>query len=689
VGFREAISKQPARPAEEGTYMQRAFIIRPFGNKKDRAGREIDFEQVSTDLLAPALYAAGLGGGTTGEIFEAGNIREDMFGLIVEADIVVCDITIHNANVFYELGIRHALRKKRTVIIRGTLADEVPFDTLTDRYLAYDIDKPGAALQQLTDTLIATLASEKTDSPIFKMLPTLIEVDPVSIVFLPKDLAEEVERAKSARAVGWLRLLSQEVETRRFQWLALRMIGQAQWDIGDSDGALRTYQKLTGQDPDDLEANNALANLYERQYRREKHAELLAASDRAIKRVLANGRATQEQRTEALSLAGRNAKTQWRQAFEDLTSVAERRTAAINRQLIEAYDSYRRAYYGNLNHYWSGLAALQMCAIAKSLADEESWEDAFESEREATDNKEALGLAFDELKVAVKLTVQQARTNLTVGSDERIWADICNADLLFLTEEKESRVRRGYRDSIPPLPWFVGATTAQLDLFVKLGIRAGLAETIIADLVASVAAPPDTSRPSSIVIVAGHQIDEPERAQVRFPESAEAAVRDSLRERLARLNQGPGGIRVLASGASGTDIICHELCRELSVKSTICLPMPVDSYSTETFKGNLDGWRSRFLALVGSGIDSLQLSNTPGLPRWLQGTTTDEWERGNRWVLQLALSAGAPKVSLIAVWDGGPTRDGKGGTAHMVQIARAAGTVDVDVIKLKEGAIQS
>jgi hypothetical protein len=30
-----------------------------------------------------------------------------MFGLILEADLVVCDITVHNANVFYELGIRH------------------------------------------------------------------------------------------------------------------------------------------------------------------------------------------------------------------------------------------------------------------------------------------------------------------------------------------------------------------------------------------------------------------------------------------------------------------------------------------------------------------------------------------------------------------------------------------------------
>ncbi len=667
--------------------MQRAFIIRPFGKKKDRAGREIDFEHLSDVLIEPALKAAGLGGGTTGEIIEAGNIREDMFGLIPKADNVLCDIPVLNANVFYELGIRHALRKKRSVLIRGApSADEVPFDILTDRYLVYDLDKPEAAVQMLTDTLIATLASEKTDSPVFKMLPTLPEVDPDTIRVMPKDLADEVERAKAGKAAGWLRLLSQEVETRDFQWPALRVIGRAQWDIEDYEGARRTYQKLIKQDADDLDANNALANLYERQYRREKRAELLTASDQAIKRVLANNRAAEEQRTEALSLTGRNAKTQWRQAFEDLPDFAARRKAAANRQLIQAYDGYLRAYSGNLNHFWSGLAALQMCAIAGSLADEESWEDAFDSEREARDKKDELTLAFDELKGAVRLAVQQAQTNLPAGSNDRIWADMSNADLLFLTDNKEERVKRAYRDSVPPLPWFVGAAKGQLELFAKLGIKTALAEAVIAQLDSTGGAAPRDTPSSSIVIVAGHRIDEPGRNEIRFPERAVAAVKDRLREKLVELNQAAGGIRVLASAAPGTDIICHELCRELGVKSTICLPLPTDGYSTEIFK-DLDGWRSRFLALVGGGADRLQLSDAPGLPKWLQATGADEWERGNRWVLQLALSAGAPKVSLIAVWDGNPIGDSKGGTAHMVQIARAAGTVDVDVIKLKDGAV--
>ena len=71
--------------------MARAFVIRPFGKKKDSSGLEIDFERVHEELIDPSLKATGLGGGTTGEIVDSGNIREDMFALILEADLVVMD----------------------------------------------------------------------------------------------------------------------------------------------------------------------------------------------------------------------------------------------------------------------------------------------------------------------------------------------------------------------------------------------------------------------------------------------------------------------------------------------------------------------------------------------------------------------------------------------------------------------
>ena len=86
-----------------------AFIIRPFGTKNG-----IDFDRVEKELIRPALEKLKLSGGTTGEFIQQGNIRTDMFEQLLIADLVVADISIHNANAFYELGIRHAFRDKRT-----------------------------------------------------------------------------------------------------------------------------------------------------------------------------------------------------------------------------------------------------------------------------------------------------------------------------------------------------------------------------------------------------------------------------------------------------------------------------------------------------------------------------------------------------------------------------------------------
>ena len=161
-----------------------AFVIRPFGEKTDSAGATIDFEKVHTELIAPALKAAGLEGGTTGQIIDAGNIREDMFAMIIQADLVVADVTVHNANVFYELGIRHALRKKCSVMIKGKpVKDSTPFDLLTDRYVPYDISNPAEACTNLKNTLLATMAGDReTDSPVFKMLPRLAEAGQLLVI---------------------------------------------------------------------------------------------------------------------------------------------------------------------------------------------------------------------------------------------------------------------------------------------------------------------------------------------------------------------------------------------------------------------------------------------------------------------------------------------------------------------------
>src|SRR5580692_8638226 len=156
----------------------RAFVIRPFGTRKG-----VNFDDVESELVGPALDNIGAEGRSTGEILEAGNIRIDMFQQLLVADVVIADITMNNPNAFYELGIRHALQEKRTYLIRARLPapktesveefkqktkdQEVPFDLKTDRYMDYDPEKPGDALERLTEGLRQSFATERQDSPVF------------------------------------------------------------------------------------------------------------------------------------------------------------------------------------------------------------------------------------------------------------------------------------------------------------------------------------------------------------------------------------------------------------------------------------------------------------------------------------------------------------------------------------------
>src|SRR5215208_1447120 len=218
-----------------------AFIVRPFGKKKDLQGTEIDFNEVERLLIAPALEAVGATGGTTIDIVESGNIRPDMFRLLVTADLVVADLSIHNANVFYELGIRHALRDKRTHLIRCK-ADATIFDLQTDRYLQYDRDDPAASLAALIDGLRQTTDSTEQDSPVFRLLPDLREQRRSVFLVVPPGFRDEVERATEGEHAGDLELLGAEV--RGFEWESegLRVVGRAQFGLGASEGARITWE---------------------------------------------------------------------------------------------------------------------------------------------------------------------------------------------------------------------------------------------------------------------------------------------------------------------------------------------------------------------------------------------------------------------------------------------------------------
>ena len=82
--------------------------------------------------------------------------------------------------------------------------------------------------------------------------------------------------------------------------------------------------------------------------------------------------------------------------------------------------------------------------------------------------------------------------------------------------------------------------------------------------------------------------------------------------------------------------------------------------------------------------DLLQLADSPDLPPWLQGRAgIDHWERGNRWVMHMAETWGAARLTLMVLWD--DQDDGStGSTAHMVRMARALGRFELSVIDSRQ-----
>jgi hypothetical protein len=77
------------------------------------------------------------------------------------------------------------------------------------------------------------------------------------------------------------------------------------------------------------------------------------------------------------------------------------------------------------------------------------------------------------------------------------------------------------------------------------------------------------------------------------------------------------------------------------------------------------------------------MADNADLPPWLRRPGIDAWERGNRWVMQLAESWDAERVTLMVLWD--EQDDGRtGGTAHMVRMAKALGRFELSIISSRQ-----
>jgi hypothetical protein len=642
----------------------RAFIVRPFGIKS-----EIDFDRVEKELIAPALEAVGAKGGTTGEILKQGNIRTDMFQRLLTADLVVADLSIHNANVFYELGIRHSLQEKRTFMLRCD-GDKYPFDLQTDRYMVYDKNDPAASLPLLIKALKQTLASPDQDSPVFRSLPKMKPQDRSKFLAVPTDFAEEVELADSGRHLGDLELLA--AEARGFDWESegLRVVGRAQFRLKAFGGARDTWEAVRDLGADDLEANTLLGTIYQR-------LGDLTRSDQAIKRVLKRPDLAGQDRAEALSLQARNAKANWRNDWKDLPPEKQRAEALRSPYLAESLTAYADAFDEALNHFYSGLNALGLLKVLIELAAAlpDVWAEPFDEEEDAERELEKRQEQFQKLAAAVEMSINAAQKRLDREQKKDIWVDYSEADLCCLTSNRPKKVASAYRKALADASAFgVDAVRTQLEFYQQLGVLPENVAAALAEFPAPELPKPPKEKGQRVLLFTGHMIDKPGREKPRFPADKEDVARQAIRKAIEEEQALASVAYGVAGGANGSDILFHEVCAELGIPARLYLALPREEYIVESVQSAGPKWVERFNRLYQQHPEVRILAESKELPNWLIERADEYtiWQRNNLWMLHNALAEQEQEVTLIALWNG-KAGDGPGGTGDLVEQSQRRG----------------
>jgi hypothetical protein len=102
------------------------YVIMPFSSTASCSDGE--WTSVYKGVITPAVESSGLGYVCRRSSATTGNLIRDIVGDLYEANVVIADLTDQRPNVFYELGVRHAL-KNRTIMIAQRLSD-IPSDLL-------------------------------------------------------------------------------------------------------------------------------------------------------------------------------------------------------------------------------------------------------------------------------------------------------------------------------------------------------------------------------------------------------------------------------------------------------------------------------------------------------------------------------------------------------------------------------
>lgn len=165
------------------------YVAMGFGRKTDfETGRSLDLDNTYRVMIKPAVEEAGLQCIRADEILHSGVINAPIYECLLESDVVIADLSTRNLNAVYELGIRHALRPRSTIVIAENQL-RVPFDIGQIRVLQYhhlgegiDADEVTRFRRELRQAILSALSEGIVDSPVYtylRLTPPQRLVDPL------------------------------------------------------------------------------------------------------------------------------------------------------------------------------------------------------------------------------------------------------------------------------------------------------------------------------------------------------------------------------------------------------------------------------------------------------------------------------------------------------------------------------
>ena len=355
------------------------FVLMPFGEKPDpTGGKVIDFDRVYETGIRPAIDAAGMDSIRADEERVGGIIHAPMFERLLLCEFAIADLTTANANVFYELGIRHAARPRTTVTIRAR-HQPIPFDINFLRSLAYDLGDNNAFPSECAEGLRSGLADvlgnvkqeaqhASVDSPLFNLIG---EWRPEPIAREKTDTFRDQIRYNESikQSLAAIRELAKDSATRND---AVARLAEQRETIGDLDAVdggvaidlMLTYRALSdwqGMINVQRDMPKTLADQVMVQEQLAFALNRSAKNDRpARKRALEILEGVEERQgpsSETCGLMGRIHKDLWLEAVE-----GGKRIEATG-HLNSAIDAYVRGFFADQRDAYPGINAVTLLDV--------------------------------------------------------------------------------------------------------------------------------------------------------------------------------------------------------------------------------------------------------------------------------------------------------------------------------------